>query len=85
MKLPETDKRKIISFVKPKTLIFTLWDVVSFSMCKCKRMTLNLKNGASFTCMYTLLRNKTGISTVDVRKACKKLPTTKTCRYCQTN
>ena len=85
MKLPETDRKEMVSHIKPKTIEFTLVDVKSFSMCKCKRMTLNLNSGASFTCMYTLLRNKTGISTVDVRKMCKKLPTTESCRYCQTN
>ncbi len=84
MKLPETQTSEIVSYIKPKVLTFTLSDVESYSMCKCKKMTLNLNGGTTFTCMYTLLRNKTGISTVDVRKMRKKLPT-KTCKYCQTN
>lgn len=84
MKLLETNKL-YKSFHKQKSISFKLTDIKSFRMCKCKRVTLTLFNGTTYTCMYTLLKQNTNISMVDVRKSCSKLPSSESCNYCQTN
>lgn len=81
MKSQETT---IKSNVKPKEIDFKLTDVKSFNMCKCKRVTLRLHNDITFSCMYSMLLAKRGISMVDVRKTKKKFPTTPSCNHCQT-